>query len=50
MKYRIDITLEGYIEIEANSKEEAKEIAEDGFAMNQFNCEYDEIGEVSVIK
>ena len=38
MKYRVDITIEGYIEVEADSKEEAQERAEDGFSWNEFNC------------
>jgi hypothetical protein len=49
MKYRVDVTLEGYIEIEADSEAEATEHAEDGFSIEQFQCEDTEIGEVSVI-
>lgn len=49
-KYRVDVTLEGYIEIEADSEAEAKEHAEDGFSIDQFQCEDTEAGEVSLVK
>ena len=48
MKYRVDISLKGYIEVEANSEQEAKEITEDGFSLVQFNCEDSEVGEISL--
>jgi hypothetical protein len=46
-KYRVDVTLEGYIEIEADSATEAKNHAEDGFSIDQFQCEDTEIGEIA---
>jgi hypothetical protein len=49
-KYRVDVTLEGYIEIEAESKTEAREHGEDGFSMDQFQCEDTEIGDITLIK
>jgi len=49
-KYRVDVTLEGYIEIEAESETEAKDHAEDGFSIDQFQCEDTEVGEITSIK
>lgn len=48
-KYRVDITLEGCIEIEADSKAEAEFHANEGFSMDQFQCEDTEVGEASLI-
>ena len=48
-KYRVDVTLEGYIELEAESEIQAKNHAEDGFSLDQFQCEDTEIGEISPI-
>ena len=39
MKYRAEVTLKGIVEIEADSIEQAKEIADDGFSLTQFECE-----------
>ena len=50
MKYRVDVLLEGYIEVEADSQAEAKKHAEDGFSMSDFNCEETEVGEISRIR
>jgi hypothetical protein len=49
-KYRVDVTIEGYIEIEADSEAEAKEHAEDGFSIDQFQCEDTEVDEITAIK
>jgi len=49
-KYRVDVTLEGYIEIEAETETEAKEHAEDGFSIDQFRCEDTEIGDIVAIE
>lgn len=35
-KYRVDVTLEGYIEIEADDATEARDHAEDGFSIDQW--------------
>jgi len=50
MKYRVDVSLEGYIEVEADSQAEAREHAEDGFSISDFNCEDTEVGEISLIR
>ncbi len=50
MKYRVDITLEGYIEVDEDTEEEAMAHAEDGFSLSQFYCEDSEIGEVSLVE
>ncbi len=47
MKYRVDITINGYVEVEANSKEEAREIIEDGYSLGEVQFEDDDIGEIS---
>uniref|UniRef100_A0A6M3J4B7 DpnD/PcfM-like protein n=1 Tax=viral metagenome TaxID=1070528 RepID=A0A6M3J4B7_9ZZZZ len=49
MKYRVDVTIEGYLEINASSKEEAQAIVEDGYSLSNFCVESDEVGEVSLI-
>ena len=51
MKYGIDISLKGYLEIEAESAEEARRIVEDGYSMSDVQIiddEIDDINEVSV--
>ena len=50
MKYRVDVSLEGYLELEADSEAEAREAAEDGFSFSDFNCEDTEVGEISLIR
>ena len=50
MEYRVDVILTGYIELEADSDEEAKEHAEDGFSIDQFNCEDVEVDAISPLK
>ncbi len=50
MIFKIDVELNGYIELEAESEEEAKEHAEDGFSLDQFQCVDTEIGEIEELK
>jgi hypothetical protein len=47
MKYTVEITMNGSITVEANSEDEALEIADDGFELNDFHCYDYEVGEVS---
>jgi len=47
MKYRVDLTITGYLEIEANSKDEAREIVENGYSLTEFNFEDDDIDDIS---
>ena len=49
MKFRVYISLEGYIELEADSEEEAVAHVEDGFSIDQFQCEDAGIDEVEKI-
>lgn len=46
MKYRVDLTIEGYIEVAANSEEEARLKVEDGYSLSSVNMETDEINEI----
>ena len=48
MKYKVDVTINGYLEIEAESGQEAKDHAEDGYSMSDVVVEDDDIGEVSI--
>jgi len=51
MKYGIDITLTGYLEVEAETKEEARAKFEDGYSLSDVQViddEIDDINEVSV--
>lgn len=49
MKYRVDLTITGYIEVEADTKDEAREKAEEGYSLNDVTVESDEIDDVSQI-
>jgi len=49
-KYQVGVTLEGYIELEAESEAEARDHAEDGFSVEQFRCTDTDIGEITLIK
>jgi len=49
MKYRVDLTIEGYIEVEAESEGEARKIAEDGYSLGSVTFESDEINEITDI-
>ena len=46
MKYGIDISISGYLEVEADSKEEAKAKVEDGYSLADVQVMNDEIDEV----
>lgn len=46
MKYGIDLTISGYIEVEADSKEEAKAKIEEGYSLSDVEVMNDEIDEV----
>lgn len=51
MKYAIDLTLKGYLEVEAETKEEARAKVDDGYSMSDVHIiddEIDDINEVSV--
>ena len=50
MKYRVDLTIEGYIEIDAESTEEARAKCEDGYSLSAVNVETDEINEITEVK
>jgi len=43
MKYKVYLTIKGYIEIEAESEEEAENIVDNGYAMDDFIFESDDI-------
>jgi len=46
MKYIVDLTIIGNIEVEAESKEEARKIIDDGYSLSQVNGESDEIDDI----
>ena len=51
MKYGIDITLKGYLEVEAETEAEARAKFEDGYSLSAVQIiddEIDDINEVSV--
>ena len=50
MKYKVEITIQGYIVIEADSIEEARAHAEDGFSLSQFVVDDNDIDEIYEIK
>ena len=47
MKYRVDLTIEGYIEVDADSKEEARLKVGDGYSLSSVIFVDDEMGEIS---
>jgi len=49
MKYRVNVTMEGYVEVEADSEKEAIEQVEDGFSTSQFHCEDTDVFEAEHI-
>jgi len=49
MKYRADLRIDGYIEIEADSEEDAMARVLDGYSLNDVTVEDDEVGEISVV-
>lgn len=48
MKYQVDLTIHGYLEIEAESEEEARNNVEDGYSLTDLNFIDDEIDEISL--
>ena len=50
MKFRVDLTIEGYLLIEADSKEDAQDIVENGYSMNDFIFEDDTIDDIYEVK
>lgn len=51
MKYGIDITLKGYLEVEAETEAEARAKVEDGYSLSDVQViddEIDDINEVAV--
>lgn len=50
MKYKVELTIQGYVEVEADSESDARAQVEDGYSMNDFNFEDDEIGDISEVK
>jgi len=44
--YRVEITLRGYVDIEADSASEARQIIEEGYSLSDFHVEDDEIDDV----
>jgi hypothetical protein len=44
--YRVELTLTGYVDVEANSVDEAREIIENGYALADFYMTDDEIDDV----
>lgn len=47
MKYIADLTLKGFIEIEAGSLEDARKILEDGYSMSNVHIIDDEIDDIN---
>jgi hypothetical protein len=44
--YKVYVTIKGYIEVEADSKEDAQDIVENGYSMNDVVWGDDEIDEI----
>ena len=49
MKFKVDLTIEAYIEIEADSEEEARANVEDGYSLSNIYLVSDEIDDVSLM-
>ena len=49
MKYRVNVTLEGYIEVDADSEKESIERTEEGFSLAEFYCEDSDVFEAELI-
>ena len=49
MKYKVDLTINGHLIIEADSEDEAREKVKDGYQMTDVNFDDDEIDEVTLI-
>ena len=50
MQYRVNLTIKGYIKINANSKEEARLNVEDGYLLSDVIFEDDEIDEIEEVE
>ena len=46
MKYIVELTIDGSLEIEAESEQEARERVEDGYSLTDFIFERDEINDI----
>lgn len=49
MKYRVDLTIKGFIEISAESKEEARSVVEDGYSLSNVHVEDDDIDDITLV-
>ena len=49
MKYRIDLTIDGYIEIEASSEAEARDRIDDGYSLQDVTVTDDDIKEIVLL-
>ena len=47
MKYKVEVTIDGYIEVEASSVDEAREIAEYGYSISSVVVDCDSTGEIT---
>ncbi len=50
MKYKVSLTITGYIEIEADSEQEAREQFEDGYSLSSVIVETDELDEIEKLE
>jgi len=50
VKFRVDLTIEGYIKVEADSKEEARDKVEDGYSLSDVTVVDDEVDEITEIE
>ena len=50
MKYRVDVAINGYIEIDEDTETEARNHAEDGFSLDQLQVEDIEINEITQVQ
>ena len=47
MKYRVDLTIQGFLEIEADSVEDARAQVEEGYSLSDLTFESDEVDDIS---
>jgi len=50
MKYRIDLTIDGYIEIEASSEAEARDRIDGGYSLQDITVTDDDINEIVLLE
>ena len=50
MKYGVDLTLKGYLEVEADTIEEARAKVEDGYSMADVQIIDDEIDDINPVE